>query len=287
MTLSFPSSFSPASSIPAFSRGKKPGTNREFITHILLCCLVTALPSKVTAEAANELAEAETEGRRLAQEILELRPAENFTHDGVLKIFKGRGKPLEIPVRCETVVTETNWAATYSTQGTNAGNTASFTVIHAPGQANHYLLRPSAESCDQTHEGNLLTGDNAMIPFAGSDFWLADLGLEFLHWSQQKLLRKEMRKGQFCNVLESVDAHPSAGAYARVVSWLDIDTGGIVQARAYDVRDKRLKEFDVKGMTKVNGRWQVDEFLIRNEQTGSRTKLEFDFDKKPSRSAHP
>ena len=27
-----------------------------------------------------------------------------------------------------------------------------------------------------------------MTPFAGSDFWVADLGLEFFHWPEQKVL---------------------------------------------------------------------------------------------------
>ena len=40
-----------------------------------------------------------------------------------------------------------------------------------------------------------------------------------------------------------------------------------------------LKEYDTKKLKKVNGQWQVEEMEIRNDQTGSRTRLEFDLKK--------
>ena len=49
-----------------------------------------------------------------------------------------------------------------------------------------------------------------MIPFAGSDFWIADLGLEFFHWPEQKVLKKEFRRNCSCVVLESTNPNPAA-----------------------------------------------------------------------------
>lgn len=114
-----------------------------------------------------------------------------------------------------------------------------------------------------------------MIPFANSDFWVADLGLEFFHWPAQKVLKHEMRRGQACEVLESMNPEPSTNGYSRVVSWIDNDTGGIVHAEAFDAKGKLLKEFNPKEFKKVNGQWQLQEMEIRNVQTGSRTRLEF------------
>ena len=117
-----------------------------------------------------------------------------------------------------------------------------------------------------------------MVPFAGSDFWIADLGLEFLHWPQQRVLKKQMRKGLFCDVLQSTNPQPGPGSYARVLSWIAVnrpDDIVIVHAEAYDNRDKLLKEFDPKKVEKVDGVWQLEEMEIRNRQTGSRTKIEF------------
>lgn len=119
-----------------------------------------------------------------------------------------------------------------------------------------------------------------MIPFADSDFWIADLGLEFFHWPEQKILRHEMRRGRSCKVLESINPSPSTNGYSRVVSWIDNESGGIVHAEAYDAKDKLLKEFDPKSFKKVNGQWELQDMEIRNVQTGSRTRLEFDLKSK-------
>ena len=115
-----------------------------------------------------------------------------------------------------------------------------------------------------------------MTLFGGSDFWLADLGLHFFTWPNQALVKKEMRKGRPCKVLESRSPMPPAGAYTRVLSWIDSETGGLLLAEAYDSSQKLLKEFNLRSFKKINGRWELKEMEIRNARTGSRTRLEFD-----------
>lgn len=124
-----------------------------------------------------------------------------------------------------------------------------------------------------------LTVDRLMRPFAGSDFWVADLGLEFFHWPQQKLLKKEVKRSQGCTVLESTNPNPSTNGYSRVVSWIASESGGIVQAYAYDAQGKKLKEFYPTSLKKVNGQYQVQAMDMFNVQTGSRTRLTFDLKK--------
>ena len=118
-----------------------------------------------------------------------------------------------------------------------------------------------------------------MASFAGSDFWICDLGLEFFHWPQQKILPKTtpLKRGRDYTLLESTN--PSTNGYSRVLSWIDKETGGILQAEAYDATGKLLKEFEPKSFKKVNGQWELQEMEIRNVQTGSRTRLEFDLNK--------
>jgi hypothetical protein len=124
----------------------------------------------------------------------------------------------------------------------------------------------------------------ATLSFAG-DFGVADLGLEFFHWPKQKILKHEMRRGRACKVLESTNPDLSSTnpfppiCYSRVVSWIDNESGGIVQAEAYDAKGKLLKEFAPKSFKKVNGQWELQEMEIRNVQTGTRTRLEFDLKK--------
>jgi hypothetical protein len=239
------------------------------------------------AATTNDLSDAETQGRQLAQQLLEERPAENFTNTGVLIIHDGKGRLSEIPVICKTIVTAAAWRSIYEATLTN--QTVMLFVIHAAVQPNIYFYDTNFTAQipilgDIPQPGHLLrshqfSGAALMSPFAGSDFWIADLGLEFFHWPEQKILKHEMRRGRSCQVLESTNPHPSPNSYSRVVSWIDNETLGIVQAKAYDAKGELLKEFFPKSFKKVNGQWELQEMEIRNDQTGSRTRLEFDLKK--------
>jgi len=247
----------------------------------LILAVAWVFAGSEAAWAAASSPKAEIEGRALAQQLLAQKPAENSTIAGVLKIRDGKGKRLEIPVQSQIGTTPTNWHSVYETSGSsNATILVKLEVIHSENAPNQYRLWQQSATEGWGGEGRVLAGSEVMMPFAGSDFWLADLGLEFFHWPGQRLLRKEMRRGQSCNVLESVDSQPGAGGYSRVVSWLDIDTGGIVHAEAYDAQNKLLKEFDPKEFKKVNGRWELREMEIRNAKERSSTRLEFNLDSK-------
>jgi hypothetical protein len=212
-------------------------------------------------------AEGAKAARTLVAEILSQRPAQNATNTGVLK----KGRRSETPIRFEIIAGETGWSGIYDAVGQTSGITR-LTVIHKDGRPNEYQVLEAGNT-------KTLSGSDTMVAFAGSDFWVADLGLEFLFWPQQRVLKKEIRRGQSCNVLESINPHPAPGAYARVVSWIDIDSGGIINADAYDSQGKPLKEFIAKSVKKVHGQWELKEIEMDNRQTGSRTWLEFDLGK--------
>jgi hypothetical protein len=143
---------------------------------------------------------------------------------------------------------------------------------------NQYEVVESFGVVDTLNRVKSLPGTATMIAFVHSDFWVADLGLEFFHWPAQKVLKHEMRRGQACKVLENTNPAPSTNGYSRVVSWIDNDSGGIVHAEAFDAKGKLLKEFDPKEFKKVNGQWQLQEMEIRNVQTGSRSRIEFNLE---------
>jgi len=207
-------------------------------------------------------AQAEKEGRALVADLLSRQPGQNVINTGMLKITK---RPA-IPVKFEITATETNWSSIYETA--TGTNDVKLTVVHADELPNEYRFTGQGQE-------RILGGNGTMIPFAGSDFWVADLGLEFFHWPMQRLVKKEMRRSRSCDVLESINPNPAPGAYSRVVSWIDIESGGIVFAEAYDFRNRRLKEFAPKDFKKVNGQWQLEDMQIDNDQTGSRTRIEF------------
>jgi hypothetical protein len=246
-----------------------------------------------TAETTNDLSDAPIQGRNLAKQILEQRPAEGFTNVGVLKIRDAKGKTSEVPIKCEIIISATNWQSTYKAFFTNAMEILS--VIHPANQQNRLdgdypdggsisgFIDDRIQPLDISwHDyptpigSSVVFPDGQMTPFANSDFWVADLSLEFFHWPEQKILKKENRRSRGCNVLESTNPNPSANGYSRVVSWIDEESGGIVHAEAYDAQNKLLKEFDPKSFKKVNGQWELQEMEIRNVQTSSRSRIEFD-----------
>ncbi|MSU56667.1 MAG: outer membrane lipoprotein-sorting protein [Pedosphaera sp.] len=245
---------------------------RRAITALGLLAAVNAM-----AATTNDPATAEIEGRELALQLLSQRPEKNFTNTGTLRIFGGKGKPVAVPVALHTFVTPTNWQTLYFTSGPNADHAASFTVTHAASQPNDYRVAILFQRRGPTNEFEFLAGEKSFVPFAGSDFWLADLGLEFFHWPSQRVIRKELKQGKLCAVLVSANPDP-AGAYSRVVSWIGEESGGIFQAEAYDAKGKLLKEFEPKSVERVNGQYQPRELQIRNRQTGTRTRIEFNFD---------
>ena len=240
-----------------------------------------ALGVRLTAGTTNELSDAAVEGRDLARRLCEQRPAESFTNTSTVSIRPAKGRKREFPMLTITTLTETNWTTVYeASPNTNSPEVQRLTVTHAGTQPNQYSLSSGRTNILADGSG-LPERASPMSAFADSDFWLADLGLEFLHWPGQTLLKKELRSGQSCYVLESVNPLPAGPGYARVVSWIDIDSveqsdqPGLIHANAYDAKDKMLKEFEWKEVKKVNGRWQISEVQMHNLQTGSRTTLKF------------
>ena len=233
-------------------------------------------------------AEAARQGKALVTDLLSRTPTQNGAVSGILKIRKAQGLWTGVPIRFDTLASTTNWKSIYTTAGTN--RLTCLLVIHETNGPNAYYYRtnisypsPSAMEVASTRpflKQGAVAAEAVMVPFAGSDFWLADLGLEFFHWPEQRLLKSEMRRSRSCRVLQSVNPNPAPGAYSYVNSWIDIESGGIVFAEAYDFKGKLLKEFSPKDFEKVQGQWQLKEMQINNRQTGSSTRIEFDLDQK-------
>ena len=245
-----------------------------------LAVLTTILfsPFAASAETTNTLSDVEIQGRAFVEKILEQRPAENFTNCGLLNYRAGNDKHSEYPIRCETIVTPTNWSNSYQLfDPTNSANPIrTLTVLHDGSNSNQYRLHLDfGDNRDWTKDGQTVL---RLLPFAG-DFGCADLGLEFFHWPQQKILKKEFHRQCACMVLESTNPNPTTYGYSRVVSWIDEESLGIVEAFAYDANGKKLKNFYPKNFEKVNGQYQVQSMIMENLQTGSKTRLEFDLKK--------
>ena len=213
------------------------------------------------------------EGERLAATLRSLPPAADLRLNGRLNIRDGSGNIREVPFLFQATVTPTNWTSTYRSKGVGTSPMGEHvSVAHRTDHANTYW----SASDPFPDVWQLLVGGAETRSFAGSDFSLADLGLEFLHWPGQRILRIEMRKSRSCHVLESSRPSFKAGEYRRIISWIDVESGGLYVAEAYDDQNKLLKEFNVNNMAKIDGRWQIKQMEIRNVRTKSRTRLDFE-----------
>lgn len=225
-----------------------------------------------TAESTNTLPDAEIQGHQLAQQLCDGQPAGNLTNTGILKVDKKNSSRIKVLVTFKTIVASDSWNGLFRADLTNEWS-EEYGILHKDNSANIYVNNAES-SIVQTP----FSDSKKYTPFAQSDFWLADLGLEFFHWPQQKILPKTtpLRRGRAYTLLESTNPDPSTNGYSRVLSWIDKESGGILEAEAYDFNGKLLKVFAPKSFKKVNGQWELQEMEIRNVQTGSRTRLEFD-----------
>ena len=236
---------------------------------VFLAAIFLVFTTGVKADPTNTLSEAEVEGQLFVQKILAQMPPENYSNSATLRVRAKKGEWTNYVVTSRVLVGRDYWKNIFTSDALAPAHEV-FTVTHTLDQPNAYIH----EAIDGESE-KMLPSSKA-TPFAGSDFWLGDLALDFFHWPEQRVLKKEFHRECSCTVLESVNPHPEPNGYSRMVSWIDNDTLAVIDAYAYDAGGKRLKELSPISVKKVNGQYQVKEIEIQNVQTGSRTQLEFD-----------
>jgi hypothetical protein len=243
----------------------------RFLAAILLAVTVCAGP----LPAAVPPTESDSPGQTLARRLLSAEPTENSEIRGTLIIRAGK-QVTRVPVVCSVVVNGATWETEYETSATTSIGAEKLVVIHSTNGPNEYLYSQASPPGTALAKPAPVPSAEAGIPLAGSDFSLTDLGLEFLHWPQQRRLPNETRLGQACYVLES--SNPAGREIVRVKSDIDQETGGLLIATAYDAGGRVVKEFSLNGSSfkKVNGHWRLEKMEISNHKLHSRTELKFD-----------
>ncbi len=221
------------------------------------------MPTGATAQTP------EIEGQRLVAKLRDLRPAQAFNNTGTMEIRRGARN--RVPVYLKTVVQGDSWLSIYGT-----GNSSTLVIAQSHDGPNTYVRLPPAGVNEVPDFDQRQDLKNSLIPFAGSDFWLFDLGMEFLQWNRQRVLGTDVRKTQKCYVLESINPIQRRGAYSRVKSWVDMDSMAMITAEAYDSQGKLWKRFEPKKLKKVDGKWRLKEIEMRDFRTDSKTTLIFD-----------
>ena len=222
------------------------------------------------------LSREQQQGRELAEEMRLLQPVANATNQATLEIRDARGNRRRVPLVIETragTPTTPGWSTRYLAKPPAPAAPEALAIVHSPERAPTYILEGGGRAAAE-----VLPAGQASVPFMGSDFWLDDLGLEFLHWPEQKIIpgprnNPPMVKGRSCKILES--RNPAGKPYSRVVSWVDNEFKSLIQADAYDASGKLLKRFSVGSFEKVDGVWMLKDMDMIDEQRETKTRLEF------------
>ncbi len=196
-------------------------------------------------------------------------PTEDSLIRGVIHIRSGDART-NIPIVCKVQIDGDSWRSIYQS------DSELLIVVHSTNGPNQYLRSISGGPTNAI-------GDTAACNFANSDFSADDLGLEFLHWPNQKLLKGEMRLGQPCDVLESSPppARSAISPIDRVRSYIDKQSGGIIEAEGFDKDGRVIKEFSLHGsfFRKVNGQWRLEKMEMTDKLKHSQTIIQFDIGK--------
>jgi len=251
---------------------------RPFLPALLLA----ALPAFADPPPADDLAA----GQALAEQIRSAVPEERSDFHGVLS-NRVNGQTRTVPVVCRVAVHDDTWETDYQTAAATNAAAERLVVIHRDNGANVYrYARAPSPAAPLPELATISAAQAAATSLAGSDFSLADLGLEFLHWPQQRQLRRGQPYyvlGQPCYILESCD--PQARGIVRVTSYIDRDSNGLLVAEGCDAEGNLIKKFSLHASSfkKVNGHYRLEKMDIQtylNRKIHSQTELKYDMQEK-------
>ena len=212
---------------------------------------------------------AESQGRELAQRLRTVAPEESSTNQAVLRIRNREGRR-QIPVTVVTQPGKGRWTVEYQVGGPGAKGAGEVSRIHysAGGPPTFEVV---VEGLGKPPiQGGRAPGDWAI---AKSDFLLRELGMEFLHWPEQRVIGRELSNSRWCQVLESVSKKPEGPASVR--SWIDEKLGVVLSAEVYDARKVRLKHFSITQFREQADRWTCSVSMV-DDVRGTKTELAFD-----------
>src|SRR5580765_2644564 len=161
----------------------------SFAIHSLLFLFLALGNAPAQLDHSLPLAEQGPAGQAIAEKWRDAAPAENAEYKGALKIRNPDGDLETVPLTFKIIAGQSVWQAIYESRATPKTPAQKLVIIHTLGKPNEYLLAQAAKPGEPVGQPIPFTNDQATVAFAGSDFWLIDLGLEFFHWPTQRLIR--------------------------------------------------------------------------------------------------
>ena len=237
---------------------------RISILLIITTLTQAAEKAKPLPTVPKDIAAQKSMGVALAESLRGMRLVNQDEIKGNLRIRKPRGKRENVAV---TFRAEVDGAAQVETFETAKGT---LQIRKTPGKPNEYFF-----TAPDTKEEKKMEGVELNQIFAGSDFTLGDLGLEFLQWPNQQVIGRASRLRKTCNILLSKPENVLPGGYSHIKCWVEIHNRALLCVEAYR-GTKRVKLFQAKSFKKLEDEWQLRELELRNDVTDARTQIQFD-----------
>ncbi len=108
---------------------------------------------------------------------------------------------------------------------------------------------------------------------AGLDLDWADLSLSFLWWNGARVVGSERVRGRFCHIVELKAPDEQVSRYAGVRLWIDPETSLMMQADAFDARNRMVRRLQVKSLRKIDDIWMVQNLDIFTQASRDRVTL--------------
>lgn len=108
-------------------------------------------------------------------------------------------------------------------------------------------------------------------PVLDTDMTWQDLTLSFLWWRKGAVLGDDVVKGRACHIVEL--QAPAGEPAGKVKLWIDKQIPMMLQAEAFDAKDRKVRSLWIKSFKKIKGRWMVREMEIQQESQSHRTHI--------------
>lgn len=217
-------------------------------------------------------------GHDLALRLRTVMPQAPSTNQAMLKIRGTHGRT-QVPVVVIARPGSGGWSVEYRVgrAGSEPGLQV-WTIHHRLDGAPRYERQQPAPSATNTTATTAtatatVTEAQGLETLGDGDFALRELGMEFLHWPDQRLRGRELSNGRWCQVLESRSGRPDGPAVVR--SWIDENLGVLLSAEVYDGRQRRLKQFSITQFREQGDRWSCSVSMV-DDRRGTKTELSFD-----------
>jgi hypothetical protein len=153
-------------------------------------------------------------------------------------------------------------------------------IFSNPDEALQLQLKPNDSRLDHISGSGVEKVTPAQFDqrIRGTDVSYEDLALKFLYWPDAKVIGQENIRTRNCWKLQ-LSAPSRQSQYAKVLLWIDKESGALMRLEGYDWKGQLAKRFEVISAQKIEHRWFLKQMRIEQLQSGtnhvqSRTYLE-------------